>query len=211
MCICAILRQLLLFFDSDEYGHDAHGDAIGDIGLQCTAKWSVAKCKLSTEMNRANAGQANQWCQEFGQVGLFSVKRPNVPARDSHDVFVFKLRIGSVSLCPKASTSHAAKKLKTGPTPTSTCKKRCCPVGLNETYKMLKRTMAQDPKASTSSHIMSATANGSPAGDITAYLEEEAWYVSIAKIIGSSLMNDDLYAMRRLCQTAGLQTVSGPL
>lgn len=138
--------QLLLFFDSDEYGHDAHSDAIGDIGLQRTAK-----CKLSTEMNRANAGQANQWCQEFRQVGLFSVKRPNVPARDSHDVEesqwledtklvpLFQPNVPArpnVPLCPKASTSHAAKKLKTGPTPTSTCKKRCCPVGLKDTYKI---------------------------------------------------------------------------
>ena len=27
-------------------------------------------------------------------------------------------------------SAHAAKKLNTGPTPTSTCKNRCCPVGL---------------------------------------------------------------------------------
>ena len=158
--ICSILHQLLLFFDSDEYGHDAHSDAIGDIGLQRTAK-----CKLSTEMNRANAGQANQWCQEFRQVGLFSVKRPNVPAKDLQETVMMCHHSSLSSNRPKASTSHAAKKLKTGPTPTSTCKKRCCPVGLKDTY-----TMAQDPKTGTSNHIMSAKANGSPAGNFARLL-----------------------------------------
>ena len=107
--------SFLLFFDSDEYGHDAHSDAVGDIGLQ-----RIAKCKLSTQMNRANAGQANQWCQEFRQVGLFSRWKDQMYLQETvmmchHSSFVFQRRTRQRSWRQDQHQQALAKK-------------RCCPV-----------------------------------------------------------------------------------